>query len=84
MPVSVALVANQSGQVLAKASVPVAGTNWKEYKFEMQSGNTAASSENHLELTIDRPGRFGSNWFRCFLRPITIGQTETASISWKS
>ena len=32
-----------------------AGTAWKEYKFEMQSGNAAASSENHLELTIDRP-----------------------------
>jgi alpha-N-arabinofuranosidase len=61
IPVSVALVANQSGQVLAKASVPVAGTNWKEYKFEMQSGNTAASSENHLELTIDRPGTL---WFQ--------------------
>ena len=55
IPVSVALVANQSGQVLAKASVPVSGSNWKEYKFAMQSGDTAASSENHLELTIDRP-----------------------------
>ena len=31
------------------------GAAWKEYKFEMQSGNVAASSENHLELTIDRP-----------------------------
>ena len=55
LPVKVALVADQSGQVLASASVPVAGTAWKEYKFEMQSGNAAASSENHLELTIDRP-----------------------------
>ena len=52
---TVALVADQSGQVLAKASVSVAGSGWKEYKFEMQSGNAAASSENHLELTIDRP-----------------------------
>ena len=37
------------------ASVSVTGSGWKEYKFEMQSGNVAASSENHLELTIDRP-----------------------------
>jgi alpha-N-arabinofuranosidase len=55
LPLAVALVADQSGQVLAKASVSVAGTAWKEYKFEMQSGNAAVSSENHLELTIDRP-----------------------------
>ncbi len=55
LPVKVALVADQSGQVLAAASVPVAGTAWKEYKFEMQSGSTPASSENHFEITIDRP-----------------------------
>jgi alpha-N-arabinofuranosidase len=56
LPVKVALVADVSGQVLASASVPVAGTSWKEYKFEMQSGSVAASSENHLEITIDKPG----------------------------
>ena len=55
LPVRIALVADQSGQVLAKAAVQVTGSSWKEYKFEMQSGNAAASSENHLELTIDRP-----------------------------
>ncbi len=55
LPVRIALVADQSGQVLAKASVTVSGNGWKEYKFEMQSGNAAASSENHLEMTIDRP-----------------------------
>src|ERR1035437_9162183 len=55
LPMRIALVADQSGQVLAKTSVPVTGSGWKEYKFEMQSGNTAASSENHLELTIDKP-----------------------------
>ena len=41
LPVKVALVADQSGQVLAKASVRVTGGAWKEYKFEMQSGNAA-------------------------------------------
>lgn len=54
-PLKVALVADLSGQVLASASVPVAGTAWKEYKFEMQSGSVAASSENHLEITIGKP-----------------------------
>jgi alpha-L-arabinofuranosidase len=55
LPVRVMLVADQSGQTLASASVTVAGAGWKEYKFEMQSGRVAESAENHLELTIDRP-----------------------------
>src|SRR5438874_1333304 len=55
LPVKIAIVADQSGQVLGEASVTVNGAAWKEYKFEMQSGNVKASSENHLELTIDRP-----------------------------
>ncbi len=55
LPVRIALVADQSGQVLAEASVPVSGSDWKEYKFDMQSGSGSASSGNHLELTIDKP-----------------------------
>jgi alpha-N-arabinofuranosidase len=55
LPLKIALVADQTGAVLASAAVSVTGTDWKEYKFEMQSGNASASAENHLELTIDRP-----------------------------
>ena len=56
LPVRVALVADQSGQTLASASVSITGTGWKEYKFEMQSGEVATTTAaNHLELTVDRP-----------------------------
>jgi alpha-N-arabinofuranosidase len=55
LPVTVALVADQSGQVLASASVPITGTAWKQYKFELRSGAGAASSENHFEIMLDRP-----------------------------
>jgi alpha-L-arabinofuranosidase len=55
LPVQIALVADQTGKVLAKTSVSVTGTAWKEYKFSLRSGTVAASSENHLELTLDRP-----------------------------
>jgi len=55
LPLRIALIADQSGQVLASASVPVAGAEWKPYQFELRSGQVAASVENHLELTIDRP-----------------------------
>lgn len=55
LPVRVALVADQSGRVLATASVAVTGTAWKQYPFELRSGAVDASAENHLEVTIDRP-----------------------------
>jgi alpha-L-arabinofuranosidase len=55
LPVKIALIADTSGQILASASVVVTGSGWKEYNFEMSSGNVIASSENHLELTVDRP-----------------------------
>jgi alpha-N-arabinofuranosidase len=55
LPVQIALIADQSGKVLAKTSVSVTGTAWKEYKFSLRSGTLSASSENHLELTLDRP-----------------------------
>jgi alpha-N-arabinofuranosidase len=54
LSVRVALVANQTGQVLAQTSVAVAG-GWKEYEFEMRSGSASASAENHLEVTVDKP-----------------------------
>ena len=55
LPLRIALVADQSGQVLASASATLTGTGWNEYKFEMQSGRVTPEAENHLELTIDRP-----------------------------
>jgi alpha-L-arabinofuranosidase len=56
LPLTIALVADQSGQTLAQASVSLKGAGWNEYKFEMQSGNIAASAENHLEITVQKPG----------------------------
>jgi alpha-N-arabinofuranosidase len=55
LPVKVALVSDQSGQVLAGASLTIAGAAWKQYQFEMQSGNVSASAENHFELTVEKP-----------------------------
>ncbi len=55
LPLNIAIVANQSGQILAQTSVSLNGADWKNYKFEMQSGGGAPSADNHLELTIDRP-----------------------------
>ena len=55
LPVRIALVENQSGQVLASTSASVGGAEWKQYPFELRSGSGVPGAENHLELTIDRP-----------------------------
>jgi alpha-L-arabinofuranosidase len=55
LPLTVALVADQSGQTLAQASLSVNGANWREYKFEMQSGSVTPSAENHLEIMVRKP-----------------------------
>ncbi len=55
LPVRIALVADQTGQVLASASTSIGSADWRQYKFEMQSGSAAPGSENHLEITVDRP-----------------------------
>ena len=55
LPVTLALVADESGKVIAKTSVSVSGESWKQYTFELRSGDVATSSENHFEITIDTP-----------------------------
>jgi alpha-L-arabinofuranosidase len=55
LPVRIALVANQSGKVLASTTVAVTGSAWKQYKFELRTGAVTASAENHFELTVERP-----------------------------
>src|SRR6478672_456025 len=42
LPVRVALVADESGRVLASASVSVTGAGWTQYKFELRAGNITA------------------------------------------
>ena len=66
LPVRVALVADQSGQALASASVAVTGAAWKQYKFDLRSGAVTPSSGNHLEVTIDRPATLWLQLFSVF------------------
>ncbi len=55
-PVTARLVANQSGKVLASATVSGIGTDWKQYAFTLKTGAIEAGMENHLELTVAHPG----------------------------
>ena len=66
LPVKVALVADQSGQVLGSATAAVTGGEWKQYRFELQTGGIAPTSEAHFEATIDRPATLWLQLFSLF------------------
>lgn len=55
LPLRVSIVANQSGEPLSSATVEVNGKSWKQYKFDLPFKNVATSSENHIEISVDKP-----------------------------
>jgi alpha-L-arabinofuranosidase len=55
-PVTVSLVGNDSGKTLASASVSGVGTGWQQFQFTLKTGEMAASSDNHLVLSVGHPG----------------------------
>ena len=53
----VSLVANNSGKVLASATLPALTGDWKQYSFTMKTGaGFEASSENTIVVSVDHPG----------------------------
>jgi alpha-N-arabinofuranosidase len=60
-PVTVSLVANQTGRTLATAKVEGIGTDWKQYPFTLKTGAVEAGAANHLELTV---GHAGTLWLQ--------------------
>jgi alpha-N-arabinofuranosidase len=55
--VKVSLVANDTGKVLATATLPALSGDWKQYSFTMKTGASGeASSANQILVTVDHPG----------------------------
>jgi len=54
--VTVSLVANQSGKVLASSTIAGVGTDWAEHKFTLRTGAIEASAANHFEITVAHAG----------------------------
>lgn len=65
-PVTVSLVANQSGKVLASTTVNGLTTEWKRYFFMLKTGAMEPSSVNHLVLTVAHPGTLWLNLVSLF------------------
>ncbi len=55
-PVTVRLVSDETGAVLASAKVDLAGSGWTRYPFELKTGEVKTSAANHFELTVAHPG----------------------------
>jgi alpha-N-arabinofuranosidase len=61
-PVTVSLVADQSGKVLASAVITDVGTSWADHHFLLRAGEIdAVSSANHFELTVANAGSLWLN-----------------------
>ncbi len=60
LPVTVALMNDQTGAIAASATVSGVGGDWKRYTFTLKTGDIAASADNHLQLTLPRPATI---WF---------------------
>src|ERR1035437_922376 len=55
--VRVSLVSNNTGKVLASATLPALTGEWKQYNFTMKSGgDVAASADNQIVVSVNHPG----------------------------
>jgi alpha-N-arabinofuranosidase len=55
-PVSISLVNDNTGDLVATASSGPLTTDWKRYEFTLKTGNIKISAENHLRLSVGHPG----------------------------
>ena len=58
--VTASLVNDNTGKTIATATVPSLSTDWKHYEFVLKTPAIQASSQNHLVLSVARPGTV---WF---------------------
>jgi alpha-N-arabinofuranosidase len=60
VPVTVSLVNDETGVTAATATVAGLTNEWKPYSFTLKTGETPATANNHLILTVPRPATL---WF---------------------
>ncbi|HEV2274098.1 MAG TPA: alpha-L-arabinofuranosidase C-terminal domain-containing protein [Acidobacteriaceae bacterium] len=59
-PIAVKLMNNDTGHVVASATVSSLSPDWKQYEFTLRSDASPASSANRLILSAGKPGKI---WF---------------------
>jgi alpha-N-arabinofuranosidase len=56
-PVTVSLVSNDTGKILASAKSSAVSSDWKKYEVTLTTGKIEASSKTHLLLAVSHPGK---------------------------
>lgn len=56
-PVTLALVSDDTGKILASARSSSLSSDWKKYDVTLTTGKIEAGSKNHLLLTVSHPGK---------------------------
>lgn len=59
-PVTVSLMSSDTGKPVASAVIPNLSADWKQYTFEMKTGDLKPSAANYLVLSVQHPGTV---WF---------------------
>ena len=65
-PVTVSLVANNSGKVIATATVPAVTNEWQQHQFTLKTGAMEPSSTNHLVVSVGHAGTLWLNLVSLF------------------
>jgi alpha-N-arabinofuranosidase len=65
-PVTVSVLSDNAGKVLATTTVSISGDEWKQYTFSFKTGDIPTSSANHLVLTFAHPGTIWFNLISLF------------------
>lgn len=60
VPITISIVNDETGAVAAMATVSGVGSEWKQYKYTLKTGQVKVSSNNHLLLTLAHPATV---WF---------------------
>ncbi len=55
-PISVRLIGNSTGDVLAKTQVELKPGPWARYEYKLVTGSIQPSIANHIEFTVAHPG----------------------------
>jgi len=64
--VTVRLINDDTGKAAAQAVVPAVTGDWKKYDFTLRTGSVAASTLNHLVVTLQKPGNLWLNLVSLF------------------
>ncbi len=76
-PITISLVNDASGKVLATTVSSGTSPEWKRYEFGFSTGAIAASTNNHLLMTVARPGKLWLDMISLF--PPTFKRRENGN-----